>query len=280
MRVLVTGSNGQLGSALVSSLKQQKFDYYAAHRDNMNLEVESDIRSALLNFNPDIVFHCAAYTNVEKAENEKEICHAINVDATRIIGEMCKEINAKLIYISTDFVFDGLKKIPYTPLDQANPINYYGKTKYDGELELLKLIDKCFIVRTSWVFGHNGNNFVNKILELCQSKNELNVTFEEIGSPTFVNDLVDALMKLINSDKYGIYHLSNQNYCSRYEFANEIVKISNLKTKIFPVKSNYYSSKVNRPKFTALSQELNPDNSIIINRNWKDALNAFIKERV
>jgi dTDP-4-dehydrorhamnose reductase len=160
MRILVTGSNGQLGASVCDALKNTSHTVFAGNRQNMNLEDEMAVKSVILEFLPDIVIHCAAYTNVDKAETDNELCYKINVLATRWISQVCASINSKLIYISTDFVFDGTSEKPYEPQDQPNPINYYGFTKWQGELEVKTLLSDFFIVRTSWVYGYNGDNFV------------------------------------------------------------------------------------------------------------------------
>lgn len=278
MRVLVTGSDGQLGSALIEELKKRKIDFFAANRKNMNLEDETAVKKVISNYAPNIVYHCAAFTNVEKAEELMDYCYLINVLSTRWIAQICHELEAKIVYISTDFVFDGQNDIPYYPQDKPNPINFYGKSKYLGELEVQKNLKDYFIVRTSWVYGDSGNNFVNKILTLSQNLDELKIVSNEYGSPTYTKDLSVTLMKFLDSNFFGIYHICNNGQCSRYDFTKEIIKLVNPEINVIPIDSSHFSNKVIRPKYTVLNQEHNPDLSIKIDRSWQKALAEYLKK--
>lgn len=278
MRVLVTGIDGQLGSALIEELKKRKIDFFAANRKNMNLEDETAVKKVISNYAPNIVYHCAAFTNVEKAEELMDYCYLINVLSTRWIAQICHELEAKLVYISTDFVFDGQNDIPYYPQDKPNPINFYGKSKYLGELEVQKNLKEYFIVRTSWVYGDSGNNFVNKILTLSQNLDELKIVSNEYGSPTYTKDLSVTLMKFLDSNFFGIYHICNNGQCSRYDFTKEIIKLVNPEINVIPIDSSHFSNKVIRPKYTVLNQEHNPDLSIKIDRSWQKALAEYLKK--
>lgn len=279
MRVLVTGSDGQLGSALIDELKKRNIDFFAANRKNMNLEDETAVKKVLRDYAPNIVYHCAAFTNVEKAEELMDYCYLINVLSTRWIAKVCDELVTKLVYISTDFVFDGQNTKPYYPQDKPNPINFYGKSKFLGELEVQKILKDYFIVRTSWVFGDSGNNFVNKILTLSQNQDELKIVSDEYGSPTFTKDLSVSLIEFLDSNSFGIYHICNNGQCSRFEFTKEIIKILNSEINVIPIDSSHFSSKVIRPKYTVLNQEHNPDLSIKIDRSWQKALAEYLKKR-
>lgn len=279
MKVLVTGSDGQLGSALIHELKKRNIDFFAANRKNMDLDDEIVTKDVIRDFAPDIVYHCAAYTNVEKAELEKELCFKINVFSTKIISQVCSEIGCKFVYISTDFVFDGKNNQPYNPQDNPNPINYYGQTKFQGEQEVTKLLKRYFIIRTSWVFGEFGNNFVSKMLKLSENQSELKIVSDEYGSPTYTKDLAISLMNLLESNSFGIYHLCNEGHCSRYDFAIEIFKTNKVQIELTPIKANYFDSNVNRPKYTVLNQNMNPDSLIKINRTWQEALHDFLNKR-
>lgn len=278
MRVLVTGIDGQLGSALIEELKKRKIDFFAANRKNMNLEDETAVKKVISNYAPNFVYHCAAFTNVEKAEELMDYCYLINVLSTRWIAQICHELEAKLVYISTDFVFDGQNDIPYYPQDKPNPINFYGKSKYLGELEVQKNLKDYFIVRTSWVYGDSGNNFVNKILTLSQNLDELKIVSNEYGSPTYTKDLSVTLMKFLDSNFFGIYHICNNGQCSRYDFTKEIIKLVNPEINVIPIDSSHFSNKVIRPKYTVLNQEHNPDLSIKIDRSWQKALAEYLKK--
>lgn len=278
MRALVTGANGQLGYDVVERLKQLNIEHIGANREDFDLTKEKQTKSFILNYKPDVVIHCAAYTAVDKAEDERDLCYAVNVLGTRYIAQACKEIDAKMVYISTDYVFDGEKEEPYEVTDTPNPINYYGLTKYLGEQEVQKNLDKFFIVRTSWVFGKNGNNFVKTMLRLGQEKKEIKVVCDQVGSPTYTYDLAKLLCDMIQTDKYGVYHATNEGYCSWYEFACEIFKIAGMDdVKVIPIKSEEYPTKAKRPRNSKLIKNSLIENGFNKIENWKDSLSIFIK---
>lgn len=277
MKVLVTGANGQLGYDVVERLKKLNVEHIGVDRQDFDLTNEEQTKSFILNYKPDVVVHCAAYTAVDKAEDERDICYAVNVLGTRYIAQVCKKINAKMVYISTDYVFDGEKEEPYEVLDTPKPVNYYGLTKYLGEQETQKSLDKFFIVRTSWVFGKNGNNFVKTILKLGQERREVKVVCDQIGSPTYTYDLAKLLCDMIQTDKYEIYHATNEGYCSWYEFACEIFKITEMGyVDVIPIKSEEYATKAIRPKYSKLSKNELKLNGFSTLLNWKDALKKYI----
>jgi dTDP-4-dehydrorhamnose reductase len=277
MKVLVTGANGQLGYDVVERLKKLNIEHIGVSRKDFDLTDEEQTKSFILNHKPDVVIHCAAYTAVDKAEEERDLCYAVNVLGTRYIAQACKKIDAKMVYISTDYVFDGEKEEPYEVTDTPNPINYYGLTKYLGEQEVQKNLDKFFIVRTSWVFGKNGNNFVKTMLKLGQERKEIKVVCDQVGSPTYTYDLAKLLWDMIQTDKYGIYHATNEGYCSWYEFACEIFKVAGMDdVKVIPIKSEEYLTKAVRPKYSKLSKDKLELKGFIRLPNWKDALKKYI----
>jgi dTDP-4-dehydrorhamnose reductase len=254
MRVLVTGVNGQLGYGVVKRLEELNIEVKGTTRNNFDLTNEIETKEFIRNYKPDVVVHCAAYTAVDRAEDEKELCYSVNVLGTRYIAEVCKDIEAKMVYISTDYVFDGEGEEPFEVTDKPNPINYYGQTKYEGELEVQKVLKKFFIVRTSWVFGVNGNNFVKTMLRIGKERDEISVVEDQIGSPTYTYDLAKLLVEMIQTDKYGIYHATNEGYCSWYEFACEIFKQAGIEVKVNPIKTEDYPTKAKRPKNSRLSK--------------------------
>lgn len=278
MRVLVTGANGQLGYNVVERLKKLNIEHIGVNRENFDLTNEEQTKSFILNYRPEVVIHCAAYTTVDKAEDERDLCYAVNVLGTRYIAQACKELDAKMVYISTDYVFDGEKEEPYEVTDTPNPVNYYGLTKYLGEQEVQKNSDKFFIVRTSWVFGKNGNNFVKTMLKLGQERKEIKVVCDQVGSPTYTYDLAKLLCDMIQTDKYGVYHATNEGYCSWYEFACEIFKMAGMDVNVIPIRSEKYPTKVKRPRNSILSKK-NLDKSGF-NRlpKWEDSLQNYIYE--
>lgn len=272
MRVFVTGASGQLGYDVAELLKAKRMEYMAVSRGSMDITDKLQVRRVIKDYKPDCVIHCAAYTSVDNAENDRDNCYKVNVLGTRYIADVCRELNAKMVYISTDYVFDGESNEPYSIEDVPNPINYYGLTKYQGELEVQQSLEKYYIVRTSWVFGENGNNFVKTMLGLGMSKKKISVVADQVGSPTYTHDLAKILIDLIKTEGYGVHHISNSGYCTWYEFAEEIFKQSGLNIKLIPVYTSDYPSKVLRPKNSRFHRtRLLPD--------WKDALSRFMITR-
>lgn len=275
--ILVTGSNGQLGYDVVRELKNRKIDCIGSVRSDFDLTDYEDTEKYILKIKPECIIHCAAYTNVNKAEDEKELCYKVNVDGTENIAKVCSKLNAKMIYISTDYVFDGTKDGEYEVDDMPNPLSVYGKSKYEGELKVKENLDKYFIVRTSWVFGSHGNNFVKTILKLGKEKESIDVVCDQIGSPTYTVDLVKLLCDMALSDKYGTYHASNEGFCSWAEFAEEIMKQAGLNCKINYIKSNEYKTKAARPKNTRMpsTKILNVTNNLF--PSWQESLKKYIQ---
>lgn len=278
MKVLVTGAKGQLGYDVVKELQKRNIENIGTDRNDFDLTDFDQTQNFILRHRPDVIIHCAAYTNVNKAEDEKDLCRLINVEGTKNIALACKKIDAKMIYISTDYIFDGKKKSPYDVFSRTNPINFYGQSKLEGEKVVEQLLDKYFIVRISWVFGKNGNNFVKTMLNLAQTQNELNVVCDQIGSPTYTVDLAKILCDMLETDRYGIYHATNENFCSWYDFASEIFKQSNINIKLNPVQSKDYPTKALRPANSRLSKQKLLLNGFSLLPPWQNALARFLKE--
>lgn len=274
--ILVTGSNGQLGYDVIQELKNRGIDCIGTVRSDFDMIDYEDAEKYILNIKPDCIIHCAAYTNVNKAEDEKELCYKVNVDGTENIARICSKLSAKMIYISTDYVFDGTKDGEYEVYDTPNPLSVYGKSKYEGELKVKENMDKYFIVRTSWVFGSHGNNFVKTMLRLGKEKESIDVVCDQIGSPTYTVDLAKLLCDMALSDKYGIYHASNEGFCSWAEFAEEIMKQAGLDCKINYVESDEYESNAVRPLYSRLSNNINECYESM--PKWKGSLKNFICE--
>ncbi len=277
MKVLVTGANGQLGYDVIKQLNSVDIDYLGTDRESLDITNKEQVTRVISDHNPDVVIHCAAYTAVDKAEDEKELCYSVNVLGTKYVAEACKEIDAKMFYISTDYVFDGEGDEPFGVTDKPNPINYYGQTKYEGEVEVQKILDKCFVVRISWVFGCNGNNFVKTMLRLGKERDEISVVADQIGSPTYAYDLAKLLVKMIQTDKYGIYHATNEGYCSWYEFACEIFKQVGINVRVNPIKTEEYPTRAKRPKNSRLVKNIGGVNNFSQLRNYKMAIQEFMK---
>lgn len=277
MKILVTGCSGQLGYDVIRRLEDLKIDCLGASRKDFDLTNELDTKNFIKNYKPDAVVHCAAYTAVDKAEDERDICYRTNVLGTRYIAQACKDIDAKILYISTDYVFDGKGDKPFEVTDIPNPINYYGKTKYEGELEVQKYVDKAVIVRISWVFGENGNNFVKTMLRLSRERRELSVVSDQIGSPTYTFDLAKLISDMITTEKYGIYHATNEGYCSWHEFASAIFDMADINIKLNPIRTEDYPTKALRPKNSRLSKKSLDLNGFQRLPHWKNALEEYIK---
>lgn len=235
MKVLITGIQGQLGYDVAKVLDARKIEYYAPALEELDITNRAVVLEILEKYHPDAVVHCAAYTAVDKAEDEPEKCWAVNVDGTRNIAEGCKKIGAKLLYISTDYVFEGTGEQFYKETDPVNPQNVYGASKLAGELVVKSFLEKYFIVRTSWVFGENGNNFIKTMLQLAETKTEISVVCDQIGSPTYTADLAPLLCDMVATEKYGIYHATNEGVCSWAEFAKEIFRVAGKKVTVRPV---------------------------------------------
>lgn len=276
MKVLVTGANGQLGYDVVKALQKRNIECYGATRKDFDIVDFEATENFIMGYMPDVIIHCAAYTAVDKAEDEHGLCHLVNVSATENIAEICKKINAKMLYISTDYVFDGTKNGFYEVDDKPNPINVYGKTKLLGEQVVQRILEKYYIVRISWAFGEHGNNFVKTMLYLGKERKEINVVADQYGSPTYTTDLAALLIEMIQTDKYGVYHATNEGVCTWAEFAEEIFKIANIDVKVNYVTTAEYPTRAKRPINSRLSEEKLNRNNFSKLRNWDEALKEFL----
>lgn len=277
MKVLVTGSNGQLGYDVVKELQKRNIDCYGATRQDFDFTDFKGTESFITNYLPDAVIHCGAYTAVDKAEDELEQCFLVNAGGTENIAKICKTINAKMIYISTDYVFNGEKDTPYEVDDKPEPINVYGKSKLAGEQAVQRLLEKYFIVRISWVFGEHGNNFIKTMLRLGKERKEISVVADQVGSPTYTKDLAILLCDMVLTDKYGIYHATNEGYCSWAEFAEAIFKVAAMDVKVKHIASVEYQTKAKRPKNSRLSKNDLNEHGFTNLSGWKDAISKYLK---
>jgi len=279
MKVLVTGVKGQLGYDVVNELKKRGHEPIGVDIEEMDITKEQEVERVLKSQPLDAVIHCAAYTAVDAAEENEELCKKINVDGTRYIAKVCKELNLKMIYISTDYVFPGVGTEFYDPdKSEKGPLSIYGKTKYEGELAVQELLEKYFIVRISWVFGVNGNNFIKTMLRLGKERDELNVVNDQIGSPTYTYDLAILLVDMVESNQYGVYHATNEGVCSWFDFATEIFKQSGITVKVNPVDSSAFPVKAVRPKNSRMSKDKLEENGFHRLPSWQDALGRYLKE--
>lgn len=278
MKVIVTGVNGQLGYDVVRELKLRKYpNALGIDINDLDITDKDSVNSFMSKEKPDVIIHCAAYTAVDKAEDNKELVMNVNVLGTKNLIEQAKKLKAKFIYISTDYVFGGDKTCMYEVTDSINPKTVYGESKYLGELETKKH-DKHFIVRISWVFGKNGQNFVKTMLRLGNERDYLNVVSDQIGSPTYTYDLSRLLVDMIETDKYGTYQATNEGKCTWYEFTKEIFRLSELTTKVSPISSSEYPTKAKRPMNSLMSKSSLDDNGFKRLPSWQDALERYLKE--
>ena len=278
MKFFITGVNGQLGYDVKRELLERGYtDILAPTRVDLDITNEDAVKKMIREYRPSVIFHCAAYTAVDKAEEEQEKCYQVNVLGTKYLTEAAKEVGAKIIYISTDYVFDGTKEGLYQIEDKVNPVNYYGKTKYLGENFVFKY-ENHIIVRISWVFGINGKNFIRTMLNLAESRKELNVVCDQIGSPTYTKDLAGLLVNMFLSNVKGLYHVTNEGYCSWYEFAEFIFKESRKKVKVHPILTKDYKTIAKRPLNSKLSKESLDDIGMKRLPEWQDAVSRYLKE--
>ena len=277
--ILVTGSTGQLGSDVVKELLKRGYSTLSPNRSELNLCSEDNIRNYILNSNCEAIVHCAAYTQVDKAEDEKDLCIKINATATKHIVKCAKILDIPMIYISTDYVFDGTKDGEYTENDETNPINIYGESKLAGEKYVQEILDKYYIVRTSWVFNINGKNFIETMLRLSKANNQLSIVNDQIGSPTYTKDLSRLLVDMLETSKYGLYHATNEGYCSWYEFAYTIFKLANINIDIKAINSNEYASRAKRPMNSKLSKDKLIEYGFKPLPHWEDALKDYLIRR-
>lgn len=275
MKVLITGSNGMLGHDLVKILSKEN-EIIATTHDTLDItDIEKTI-STIKEINPDIVINAAAFTAVDAAETNEDLAYQVNVIGTRNLAVACQKVDSTLVYISTDYVFDGTKGESYREYDTTNPLGVYGKTKYFGEVYIRDLLDKFYIVRTSWLYGYHGPNFITTMLNLAKTHDSINVVSDQIGSPTYTADLATAINELIKQSKYGIYHITNSDSCSWYEYALEIFKNAGIEIEINPVTTEEYGSPAPRPKYSVLDNynwRIEGYNKL---RTYKDALKEFM----
>ena len=280
MKILVTGSNGQLGYELKNNpLIKNNFDWLFTGRQSFNISDLNNINIYLDISKPDIIINCAAYTSVDKAEDDFEFANIVNHKAISIIAKWCNDNNCKLVHISTDYVYDGTSLTPVKEDMQANPVNNYGKSKLLGDIACLKNNPSSIIIRTSWLYSSFGNNFVKKMINLMKSKSELNIINDQVGSPTYAGDLANMTLDLITNKKWipGIYHYTNFGKVSWFDFSNDIKSIYGFNTVINSISSEEYSIKTIRPKYSLLDNSKIKNTFGINQKNYLDSLKKCIK---
>lgn len=279
MKVLVTGASGQLGYDVVRELMKRGHGAVGVSSKEMDITDQAQVEKMITEANVDVVMHGAAYTAVDAAEDNEAQCRLVNANGTENIAVVCKKLDIPMVYISTDYVFDGQGTRPWEPEDERHPLNVYGQTKYEGELAVQKYLEKYFIVRIAWVFGINGNNFIKTMLKLSKTHDTLTVINDQIGSPTYTYDLARLLVDMMETDKYGIYHATNEGLCSWYEFAVEIFWQAGISMNVIPVTSaEYKAAKAKRPFNSRMNKDKLEENGFERLPQWQDALARYLEE--
>lgn len=274
-KILVIGAYGQLGSELKDlSDNYPQHQFLFVDRDQLDITDETAVQESFANFAPDFCVNCAAYTAVDKAETEQETAFAINATAVRYLAKACKDYNAKLVHISTDYVFDGTASEPYVETDAPNPLGVYGQSKWEGEEEALRHNTDTIVIRTSWVYSAHGNNFVKTMLRLMQSKPEINVVADQQGSPTYARDLADAILQIINGDQWepGIYHYTNEGNITWFQFAMAIKELTQSPCIVHPITTDQYPTPAKRPQYSVLDKQKIQNTFSLSLRPWKESL--------
>jgi dTDP-4-dehydrorhamnose reductase len=278
-KVVVTGSSGQLGKCLQAVIKEKNIGGYVfLKREQADILNQESLKAAFDLYNPIYCINCAAYTAVDKAEDEPEVAQKINKDGVANLGMICNEYGATLIHVSTDFVFSGEGSIPLSESDATTPVNSYGVTKLAGEQAIPEYTDKFFIIRTSWLYSEFGNNFVKTMLRLAKEKKELRVVWDQLGTPTYARDLATCITEMVASDSklYGIYHYSNEGVTSWYDFAKSIFELSSSRLKVIPVRTSEYPLKAKRPPNSVLDKSKIKRNFDIKIPYWRESLKSCI----
>lgn len=278
MRILVTGASGQLGYDVERELERRGIEHLGTSSRELDITDREAVEHLMQLYRPDAVIHCAAYTKVDLAEDEPERCWAVNADGTRNMAAACRKTGAKLLYISTDYVFPGTGERSYETGDPTGPVNTYGRSKLAGELAVQSLLEKYFIVRISWVFGKNGNNFVKTMLRLAETRTELTVVCDQIGSPTYTADLAPLLCDMVQTERYGVYHATNEGTCAWSEFAEAIFALAGRQVAVHPIPTSAYPTRAVRPLNSRMSKECLHSNGFQELPEWKNALARYLKE--
>lgn len=278
MKILVTGVKGQLGFDVCRCLTQRGIENRGVDIEDFDITNQADVSRYIAEYAPSAIIHCSAFTAVDRAEDEAALCQRVNAEGPRNIARAAASVGAKMMYISTDYVFAGTGDCFYEVEDPAAPLSVYGKTKWMGECAVRETLDSHFIVRISWVFGKNGNNFVKTMLRLSETKTDLNVVCDQIGSPTYTYDLAKLLCDMIVTDRYGTYHATNEGVCSWAEFAAEIMRLANKSTRIHPIPTSEYPTRASRPLNSRMSKDKLEMCGFLRLPHWKDALRRYLEE--
>lgn len=276
MKVLIIGSEGMLGHDLVDVLGIEN-EISTTTIDTLDITDIYKTIETVKEVNPDVVVHAAAFTDVDLSESKPDLAYKVNTIGTRNVAVACKEADSAMVYICTDYVFDGTKGSSYYEYDKTNPLSVYGKTKYLGEVYIRDVLNKFYIIRTSWLYGFHGPNFVTTMLNLTKNNNVISVVNDQIGSPTYTVDLSNAIAQLIKKPAYGIYHITNSDYCSWYEYAREIFEIAGIDVEVKPVSTEEFPRPAPRPKYSVLKNYNWKMEGFPEIRSYKDALKDYMK---
>lgn len=279
MRVLVTGVKGQLGHDVVNEMEKRGLTPIGVDLAEMDITDKEACDRVITEANVEAVIHCAAYTAVDAAEDNVDVCMKVNAGGTRNIAEVCKKLGIKMMYISTDYVFDGQGTRPWEPDDERHPLNVYGQSKYEGEVAVEKYAPHYYIVRIAWVFGLNGKNFIKTMLNLGKTHDTLTVVDDQIGTPTYTYDLARLLVDMLEKEEYGKYHATNEGgYISWCDFAKEIFRQAGMDVRVLPVSSAEYPAKAKRPSNSRMEKKKLEEHGFTRLPDWKDALKRYLKE--
>ena len=277
MRFLVTGVKGQLGHDVMEELALRGHEGVGVDVEEMDITDAQTVERVIKGAQADGVIHCAAYTAVDAAEDEPEVCCKVNADGTENIARVCRELDLPMMYISTDYVFDGEGERPWEPQDTCNPLNVYGKSKYLGEVAVQKYLERYFIVRIAWVFGVSGNNFIKSKLNKAKTTDKVTVVDDQVGSPTYTRDLAVLVVDMMETDRYGIYHATNEGICTWYEFAKEIFAQSGIPMEVSPISADEYPAKAKRPHNSRMDKAKLDEAGFRRLPTWQDALKRYLK---
>lgn len=278
MKILVTGASGQLGYDVARELERRGIACRGVSSKDFDLTSPAEVRACVKDYAPEAVIHCAAYTAVDQAEDEPELCWAVNAEGTRALASVCRELGAKMLYISTDYVFPGTGEQLYEPEDPVGPLNLYGKSKLAGEEAVKKYLERYFIVRISWVFGINGRNFVRTMLDLGEKNSALRITGDQYGSPTCTVDLAPLLCDMVMTEKYGVYHATNEGICTWAEFAQEIFDQAGMAVSVTPRPAAERPGRAQRPCNSRMSKDKLTRMGFDRLPPWQDALKRYLRE--
>ncbi|WP_276955126.1 dTDP-4-dehydrorhamnose reductase [Methanobrevibacter woesei] len=276
MKVLITGSNGMLGHDLIDVL-DGKHELIKTTSKSLDITDEDKVKDYIVNENPDIVINSAAYTDVDGCETNEEIAYKVNGEGVKNLALACKVVDCPLLHISTDYVFNGENNKPWMEDDEVGPISIYGKSKLQGEEAIESILDNFFIIRTSWLYGINGGNFPKTMLELAKTHDTLTVVTDEIGTPTYTLDLAQAIAELIETEYYGIYHITNSDYCSWFDFAKYIFEVKNIDVNVVPVTAEEFARPASRPHYSVLNNSNWVNNGFKPLRSYKEAIKDYLK---